>query len=61
MILMDGLWALGLNGNGLELENGNFVFNGGPQFSSRVILDLQAWFLQGIPSPIYMEGVRIDR
>lgn len=52
VIFMDGFWALGLNGNDSELENGNSVFNGETRFWSRVFLVLQAWFLDGKPSPI---------
>lgn len=38
VVLSDGLWALGLDGNSSELENGNCVFNGETRFCSRVSL-----------------------
>lgn len=52
-----GFWALGSRWNGIELENGNYVFEGEIQFCNRGFMDSKAWLMKGIPSPIYREGV----
>lgn len=61
VMFMDGLWVLRLSWNGLELRNGISIFTRRTQFWSRVFLAIQAWLQSGKISPIYKEGVGMDR
>lgn len=54
----EGFWVLSLDLKDLKLRSWNFVFNGETQFWGIVFSTSKAFFLNGIPSPIYREGVR---
>lgn len=57
----DGFWVLDLNWNDLELEKRNSIFGEETQFCSWVILDFEALLSDGLPFPIYREGVGMFR